>query len=626
MKKRNWAYDLEIFPNFFSATFRDLNTDDKQVFYVHENVNQTADMIDFVQHQVAWLIGYNSSKYDDIVLRYIMHNFDLLDKSSDDLTFILFNLSKEIIESQRKGNSIWKNQKLKPYMRDTYFNSMDLMSMMYFDKKRIGLKKVAVSMKWPLIQDLPKPFDAYVDKREVEGILYYNDNDVLITKQLAIEQRKEIQIRIDVGGLYGLNLMSASRSGMADMLMSKFWEEETGQSYWDFKNDRTTYESIVLGECISDKVRFKTPRFQKLLDDLKKTVWTGQKVEHHVVMNQTQYDVLLGGLHSVRRPEIFEETDEYELIDLDVASYYPNLILTLGIFPKHLSERFLTLYKKLVTQRLEAKRAGEKLTAEALKIVVNAVYGKLNFEYGWLFDTKASYTVTLTGQLYLLMLVEKLEQNGIEVFYANTDGLTCKVKKGQRPTFDAICNAWQQYTELELEFAKYKKCVIRDVNNYLIIKDDGETKTKGCFTKEIDMTKGYNNPIVPHAIYQYYVHGVPVRNTIQGHTDIYDFCKSQNVGGQYKQEFHTLDTTNRKIDIIECQKTNRYYVSKSIGKLYKVKQDGSREDLVAGHNVTLLNDEVVHSNFEDYKVDYNYYVAQANKIISVMEPAQLELF
>jgi len=139
-------------------------------------------------------------------------------------------------------------------------------------------------------------------------------------------------------------------------------------------------------------------------------------------------------------------------------------MITLGIFPAHLSSTFLDLYMTLVKQRLEAKKAGEHLTAEALKIVVNATYGKLNFEYGWMFDTKASYTVTLTGQLYLLMLVEALEISGIQVFYANTDGLTCKVKKTERAKFDEICKGWQEYTQLELEFNKYKKCVIRDVS------------------------------------------------------------------------------------------------------------------------------------------------------------------
>jgi hypothetical protein len=626
MKKKNWVYDLEIYPNFFSATFIDLMSDEERVFYIFEDVNQLAEMIDFIQHESAWILGYNSSKYDDIILRYLMHDFEIVWMTAEEITDRLFILSKEIIGCQRNGGSIWRNQALKPYLKDSYFNSMDLMSMMYFDKKRIGLKKVAVAMKWPKIQDLPKPFDELVLAHEVKNILKYNRNDVLITKQLALEQRDEIQIRIDVGALYGLNLMSSSRSGMADKLMSKFWEKETGLSYFDFKNGRTVYDEICLADCISSKVRFRTPILQNLLTKMYNTIWRGKSIENHVIINQTKYDVLLGGLHSVRKPEIFESTEEYDLIDLDVASYYPNLILTLGIFPRHLSERFLTLYRKLVDQRMAAKNSGEKLTAEALKIVVNAVYGKLNFEFGWLFDTMASYTVTLTGQLFLLMLVEALELNGIEVFYANTDGLTCKVYKNKKAKFDEICTAWQKYTELELEFNKYQKCVIRDVNNYLIIKDDGKTKTKGCFTEEIDMTKGYNNPIVPHAIAQYYTHGIPVRQTIESHTDIYDFCKSQNVGSQYKQEFHTLNEDKTDLLVVKCQKTNRYYVSKGVGKLYKVKENGETEDLVAGHNVTLFNDAFKHDDFKDYKIDYNYYVAQANKIITVMESKQLSLF
>jgi hypothetical protein len=302
-------------------------------------------------------------------------------------------------------------------------------------------------------------------------------------------------------------------------------------------------------------------------------------------------------------------------------------MITLGIFPAHLSEEFLVLFKKLVTQRLDAKRGGDKLTADALKIVVNACYGKLNFEHGWLFDTKASYTVTLTGQLYLLMLVEALEMAGIEVFYANTDGLTCKIKKGMKPQFDEICEGWQKYTELELEFAKYTKCVIRDVNNYIIKTDAGYLKTKGCFTEVVDMTKGYNNPVVPLALQRYFLDNVSIETSIRTHDNIYDFCKSQKVGGQYKQEFHDLNAEKTDIVITPCQKTNRYFASKTTGKLYKKRTDnGQLNDLIAGHNVTLLNDvkdESIHAR--EYSIDYPYYIAQANKIVRVMEPAQLSL-
>jgi len=161
-------------------------------------------------------------------------------------------------------------------------------------------------------------------------------------------------------------------------------------------------------------------------------------------------------------------------------------------------------------------------------------------------------------------------------------------------------------------------------NNYLILTESGKVKSKGCFTKEIDMSKGYNNPIVPHALQMYFLNNVSIETAIRTHSNIYNFCKSQNVGSQYKQEFHTLNETKDALDIKVCQKTNRYYVSNSIGKLYKVKDSGGLEDLVAGFNVTLFND-FVHLKMSDYKVNYAYYISEANKIVRTMEPNQLSL-
>ena len=114
-------------------------------------------------------------------------------------------------------------------------------------------------------------------------------------------------------------------------------------------------------------------------------------------------------------------------------------MINLNIYPKHLSREFLDLFQGIVTQRLEAKKAGDKPVADALKIVANSCYGKLNFEHGWMYDSEASYTVTLTGQLFLLMLVEMLEENGFEVCYANTDGISAKVDRKRKDTFNKIC-------------------------------------------------------------------------------------------------------------------------------------------------------------------------------------------
>ena len=228
------------------------------------------------------------------------------------------------------------------------------------------------------------------------------------------------------------------------------------------------------------------------------------------------------------------------------------------------------------------------------------------------------------------MLIEQLEAAGITVFYANTDGITCKMSKDKKDKFYEICNNFRDYVDIPLEYADYKKCVIRDVNNFSIQTTDGKVKEKGVFVRDKDVvstfltpnyTCSYNKPIVSEALYQYFVNNKPIKDTITNHYDIYDFCAAQKIGGQFTAEHHKL--VNNELVIEPCQKTNRYYVSNTQSKFYKKKADGSLHDLCAGYNVEIFND--FHKEV-DYKINYRYYISVTQKIIDVLEPKQLKLF
>jgi hypothetical protein len=60
--------------------------------------------------------------------------------------------------------------------------------------------------------------------------------------------------------------------------------------------------------------------------------------------------------------------DERVLIDFDVASYYPAIIIGSGLYPKALGRTFLQVFDKIRLQRVAAKNAGDTTTAEGLKI------------------------------------------------------------------------------------------------------------------------------------------------------------------------------------------------------------------------------------------------------------------
>jgi hypothetical protein len=633
MKNKVYVYDIEIFPNFFSATFIDRDSDDKREFMVYENTNELLDMSHFITAECAFLVGYNSSKYDDIIINYIKKNqINIIIKDGNEITNELYDLSQKIIGSQKGGKSIYWNEDLKPYLWSNYYTGIDLMSLMAFDKNRVSLKQAGIAMRWHKIQDLPKPFDEPVFDSEIDIIMDYNINDVEMTKELLRIIMSEIKIRKDVGDMYGLKLWSSSRSNMADKLTSKFWSDATGAKYQDFRQLRTEYNSIKLSDCISDKVKFSTPKMQVLLDKIKSTVLlSGDKFKETIIIGESKYDMLLGGLHSHNPAMVVEDCDEYELHDADFGSYYPNLMINEGAYPKHLSKEFLVLFKKLVTQRLDAKANGDKVVANALKIVINSTYGKLLFEHSWLYDSMAGYKVTLNGQLYLLMLIEKLEQEGFSVYYANTDGFMTKVPKGRNAEYEKICKMFENYVNIPLEFEKYKKCTIRDVNNFTMTTIDGKIKEKGVFVRDKDVistflrpnyTCSYDMPIVSLALYEYFVNNKSIEETIKNHKNIYDFCKAQKIGGQFNAEYHTLDKEKGNLKVTKCQKTNRYYVSTTQGKFYKNK-DGALHDLCAGYNVEIFNNYVKKDN---YNINYNYYISATQKIIDVMEPIQLTLF
>ena len=635
MNKKIWIYDIEIFPNFFSVIFIDRDSEETKEFIIYNKTNDLTALNKFIKTECYFLVGYNSSKYDNIIINFLIKKEQAYyNESTWDITAKLYELSQEIIDSQNGGKSIYWNSKLKPYLWTNYYLTIDLMSLMAFDKNKVSLKQAGIAMRWHKIQDLPKPFNEPVKDDEMKLIMDYNMNDVLMTKQLLMTVISELSIRKNVGEMYGVNLWSSSRSSVADKLMSKFWSDETRTEYKDFKELRTTYDSIKLSELISDKVKFKSKKLNDLLDTINnKILMPGNKFKQSVIIGESKYDMLLGGLHSNNPPMVVEEDSETELHDADFSSYYPYLMITLGAFPKHLSKVFLDLFKRLVEQRLEAKRKGNKVVANALKIVINSTYGKLNFEHGWLYDSKAAYKVTLNGQLFLFMLIEKLEKVGLKVYYANTDGFMTKVPKNRVEEYKKICKEFEDYVKIPLEFEKYSKCTIRDVNNFTMITSSGSIKEKGAFVRDMSVvstflrpnyTCSYDMPVIAKALYSYFHKNIPIENTIKANTDIYDFCKAQKIGGQYTAEYHTLNEAKTDLVINKCQKSNRYYVSTTQSKLYKKRKDtGKLADLCAGYNVELFNDYI---DKKDYKINYSYYITAAQKIIDVMEPKQLKLF
>jgi hypothetical protein len=240
-------------------------------------------------------------------------------------------------------------------------------------------------------------------------------------------------------------------------------------------------------------------------------------------------------LHSVEKAQaVTNATDR--ILDRDVTGYYPNLILKNNFAPPHLGDAFLTAYQGIVDRRTHAKKIGDKTEADGLKIASNGSFGKTSDPYSTLYSPKMMIQTTLTGQLSLLMFVERLALAGFVVISANTDGVVTLCPPDRYDEFCAIVKQWERDTSLETEETEYKALYSRDVNNYIAFKLDGKAKIKGVYS---DVGSALNSPLSKNpqhlvcvdAAVAHIAKGVPVLDTIQACQDIRRFVIVRSVAG-----------------------------------------------------------------------------------------------
>ena len=285
------------------------------------------------------------------------------------------------------------------------------------------------------------------------------------------------------------------------------------------------------------------------MDELKETV----------SFYDNKYSFMKGGLHSDNKPEIFEATDDHLIIDWDVSSYYPALIIKNGVYPKHLGKEWLVGYTKVFEKRLALKPQAKKDKkikgiVGALKLAVNAAYGKTSDMQSWMYDKKVTLFTTLTGELTLLMLIEKYELNDIHVISANTDGVTIMIHKDKLSKMEEINKWWCALKGYELERTDYKKIIFSTVNDYIAVKTDGELKKKGDFLTDFELHKNKSARIVPIALEKYFINNIPIEKTILEHKNIFDFC----IRRKASSDFHYEGINRKKNEKTVYKKLIRY--------------------------------------------------------------------
>lgn len=613
-----YNYDLEIFKNCFTCAIKEYGGEMKVVVVYPDRPDELEGLIDLFSSSGAWFSGYNSMHFDDQVMNYLIDEQDrLLSMPRADLLQDLYGFSQRLI----KG----KDSK---YKYNSAFYGIDLMQV---GGLRKSLKMVAINLGWPWIQDFPYDHNYEIQPQDLQDLREYNENDVLITERLYEELRDELNLRAFVSGKYGVNVYSKRESGIANVLLRKLYADRTGIPPHLFTKQKTRREEpIPMEDVIHPDLSFQTPGMQDQLRQIKAcSVHPDEKFKCRVALGNMEYTMAQGGLHSENRPSLIRSNELMQLVDADVGSYYPFTMFLQKIKPEHLEDGFLNLLEELTRLRLRYKEKGMRREADALKIVINSIFGKTGDEYSWLYDPKAMYGVTINGQLFLLDLIERLEVHGFEVVYANTDGVTAKVPTGRRDEYESLCQEWCDETGYLLDYENFEVMAIADVNNLIVQKESGSVKRKGRLNKKRHLGtwglgRSFDKPVVPLAIEEYLLNGTPPEVTISEHEDVMDFCMAHKPGKKFDVYYEHVE--NGQMKRRKIQRSNRYFICKTGKGGSLIKKTPNKEQVftgTSGHNVYRLNDE---PNIDVRSlVEERYYVEKAYQEITPIDNKQLTL-
>lgn len=664
--KTVFVYDIEVFQNIFHCSA--INTETKEIhkFEISPRKNQLSELISFfkqVNLPVSWndnyttncsidsdkiFCGYNNLHYDNPVINYIIeYEHVLAENPVPVITNSIFNLSREITNS---GENI---EKWKRWKYQVWFDSFDILTMLYSNKLRVGLKEIQVTMQYKNVQEFVCDWSKPLPIEDFDSMIDYNINDIESTSALLDRCKKDIDLRLAIEDEYGVKVLSKDGVNIGMKILTHKYLEKTGLTWWDIKDLRSPQDYIPLKDVILPFIKYDSPILKSVLDEMKtQVVSPGRKgYEKNFVFGGLRYTVGVGGIHSKNDPEIIIPAEDEMLIDIDVASLYPSMLIEYGFYPKHLGPEFLEVYSQIRSERIEAKHNGDKIKDSTLKLALNGLSGNLQNEHNFCYSTFAAMQIRINGQLLLLMLAEKLVELGCRIVQANTDGLFVLLKKSIYDKVNNVCREWEQLTKLTLEEDRFEAMYQYAINDYIAVKEgytdirdrflageqivqkkktgelyksieqiqDDYIKQKGMFITKVQLGKGLTPKIIPEAVIKYFVDGIPVEDTIKGCKDIKKFLMAEKTGKQWNVEYMKED----------IQRTNRFYASTNGGYLWKWKQVGNAErqyqNMLAASGVTLLN-KFDDKPIEDRKINYRYYLRECYKIIEDLKPRQLSLF
>ena len=529
MSKPLAVLDCECYRNYFLVKIRRIADGAVAAFEMWPGVTLDRARLEAVLNQVT-MVTFNGIVYDNPMLGAALAGMN---------TIALKTVSDAIIQRNMRP---WDVEREFGF-RVPQFDHIDLIEVV---PTNVSLKVMMGRLHCRKLQDLPIEHDQLITPEQRALIYTYNDNDLDGTEALLRKFWDQIRLRVQMSNEYGVDLRSKSDAQIAEAIIKQ----------------RLTSMGIVVKKVpITPRAfKYRFPEFMRHAGPIVQAIMArvaaadfvvkpngyvdipDEIADMNIVIGASAYRMGNGGLHSMEKSVEHYADSEYMIVDRDVASYYPAIIIQTQLYPAHLGPAFLEVYRRIRDQRIVAKREGNKSTADTLKIVLNGSFGKFGNPYSTLYSPDLLLQTTITGQLALLMLIEHLERDGIQVISANTDGIVIKCRRDAEAFLLQIIAHWEQVTGFETEETRYKSIHSRDVNSYIALKEKGGVKLKGEFAEPEPVASSWPSPhnqICVTAACKWLEHRIPIEWTIALCNDIREFVEVRNVrgGGMWRGEY-----------------------------------------------------------------------------------------
>jgi len=612
-------------------------------FSVNKWENQLDSFIRFTEkYSEHYWVGYNNLRFDSQVVEWVLRSYEQWHELPGlEIANRIAQKAQDVIHDA--------NYDVPPQYRDKDLSvkQMDLFTIWHFnnENRRTSLKALQFYMNWENIEEMPIHHSKeHLTLEDIQLTKDYCRNDVMSTYEFykitrgetessLFKGKDKIADRVAMNTEFGLDCLNWD-----DVKIGAEWNrldyiQMTGKANKDLRPDKVkSFYGKKFKQFFPKWCKFQTPELQRFVKDFGETFVLNEKQEFKYRFNdELVATIAKGGVHSNEKGRKLVSAEDEQYWQVDIGSQYPNAIRKYKVEPPHLPG-WNSLIVNKIDRRLSYKAKYKETgiptfnsVQEMGKMALNGgSYGRLNTKGDWQEYPYGMLVVTIGGQLEIMMVVEDLLLKGHRVVSLNTDGFDAIIKKDREQKFKDTLTHWEKVIGNDVlgnfEYTEFQWIAQTSVNDYIALKKDGKTKLKGDFAIDVEPHKNPSNRIVPIALERYYVHGVPIEETIKNHKNIFDFCIRQKASKDFHYEGIERQTGKTNV----YKKLIRYYVSKKGEKLLKVKNPECTTNAApisqveAGEWVCTVCNHLTKDHPLD-NINYAYYIEKCERIIRKIE-------